>query len=61
MKQYNNWEEIDKDTDGLVTSLTYIVLFVNDQVYNYALNIYDSCTIQTFAGLRMSMLKRLRL
>ena len=43
MKQYNNWEEIDKDTDGLVTSLTYIVLFVNDQVYNYALNIYDSC------------------
>ena len=30
MKQYNNWEEIDKDTDGLVTSLTYIVLFVND-------------------------------
>ena len=43
MKQYNNWEEIDKDTDGLVTLLTYIVLFVNDQVYNYALNIYDSC------------------
>lgn len=31
MKQYNNWEEIDKDTDGLVTSLTYIVLFVNDK------------------------------
>ena len=48
MKQYYNCEEIDKDTDGLVTSLTYIVLFVNDQVYNYALNIYDSCSKTTY-------------
>ena len=45
MKQYNNWEEIDKDTDGLVTSLTYIVLFVNDQIYNYALRSYEKSVI----------------
>lgn len=30
MKQYNDWEEIDKDTNGLVTSLTYMVLFLTD-------------------------------
>lgn len=51
MKQYNNWEEIDKDTDGLVTSLTYIVLFVNDQVYNYALNIYVVAVILHTTGI----------
>ena len=41
MKKYNSWDEIDKDTNGLVTSLTYIVLFVNDQVYNYAFELKD--------------------
>ena len=41
MKQYNSWDEIDKDTGGLVTSLTYIVLFVNDQVYNSAYELRD--------------------
>lgn len=39
MKQYNSWDEIDKDTGGLVTSLTYIVLFVNDQVYNFEMQL----------------------
>lgn len=42
MKQYNDWEEIDKDTNGLVTSLTYMVLFVNDQVYNYTVSLMVS-------------------
>lgn len=41
MKQYNSWDEIDKDTGGLVTSLTYIVLFVNDQVYNFEMQLSD--------------------
>ena len=42
MKQYNDWEEIDKDTNGLVTSLTYMVLFVNDQVYNYTVSLMEA-------------------
>ena len=41
MNQYNSWDEIDKDTGGLVTSLTYIVLFVNDQVYNFEMQLSD--------------------
>lgn len=42
MKQYNDWEEIDKDTNGLVTSLTYMVLFLNDQVYNYTVSLMET-------------------
>ncbi|REC35424.1 hypothetical protein [Parabacteroides distasonis] len=42
MRQYNDWEEIDKDTNGLVTSLTYMVLFVNDQVYNYTVSLMEA-------------------
>ena len=42
MKQYNDWEEIDKDTNGLVTSLTYMVLFVNGQVYNYTVSLMEA-------------------
>lgn len=42
MKQHNDWEEIDKDTNGLVTSLTYMVLFVNDQVYNYTVSLMEA-------------------
>ncbi|MEG2282957.1 MAG: hypothetical protein RSB93_06980, partial [Rikenellaceae bacterium] len=34
---FNSWTEIDQETNGLVSSLTYVVLFVNDQVYNYSL------------------------
>lgn len=41
MKKYNSWDEIDKDTGGLVTSLTYIVLFINDQVYNFEMQLSD--------------------
>ena len=41
MRQYNDWEEIDKDTNGLVTSLTYMVLFLNDQVYNYTVSLME--------------------
>lgn len=32
-----DWTDIDNETEGLVTCLTYVVLFVNDQVYNYSL------------------------
>lgn len=32
-----SWTDINSETEGLVTCLTYIVLFVNDQVYNYSL------------------------
>lgn len=42
MRQYNDWEEIDKDTNGLVTSLTYMVLFLNDQVYNYTVSLMEA-------------------
>ena len=42
MRKYNDWEEIDKDTNGLVTSLTYMVLFVNDQVYNYTVSLMEA-------------------
>lgn len=42
MRQYNDWEEIDKDTNGLVTSLTYMILFVNDQVYNYTVSLMEA-------------------
>lgn len=42
MRQYNDWEEIDKDTNGLVTSLTYMVLFVNDQAYNYTVSLMEA-------------------
>ena len=41
MKKYNSWDEIDKDTGGLVTLLTYIVLFVNDQVDNFEMLLSD--------------------
>lgn len=41
MKKYSSWDEIDKDTGGLVTSLTYIVLFINDQVYNFEMQLSD--------------------
>lgn len=42
MKQYNSWQEIDEDTNGLVASLTYMVLFVNDQVYNYSVSLMEA-------------------
>ena len=39
--KYNTWEEIDRETNGLVTSLTYTVLFINDQVYNFEMQLSD--------------------
>lgn len=42
MKTYNNWDDIDRDTQGLVTSLTYMVLFLNDQVYNYSVSLMEA-------------------
>lgn len=40
--KYNSWTDIDEASGGLVTSMTYIVLFVNDQVYNAALELKDA-------------------
>lgn len=48
MKNYSNWQEIDNDTNGLVTSLTYIVLFLNDQVYNSSIDLYENCKITPY-------------
>lgn len=48
MKQYNSWNEIDQDTGGLVTSLTYIVLFLNDQVYNSTIELRDNIKDTSF-------------
>ena len=42
MKNYNNWDDIDRDTQGLVTSTTYMVLFLNDQVYNYSISLMEA-------------------
>lgn len=41
MKRYNDWQEIERDTGGLVTPLVYVVLFINDQVYNHALELHE--------------------
>lgn len=46
--KYNSWEDIDQVTGGLVTSLTYIVLFLNDQVYNSVLQLRDEIRITPF-------------
>ena len=46
MKHYNSWDEIDQDTGGLVTSLTYIVLFLNDQVYNSTIELKGNLLLQ---------------
>lgn len=48
MKHYNSWDEIDQDTGGLVTSLTYIVLFLNDQVYNSTIELRDNIKNTSF-------------
>lgn len=40
-KQINDWQEVDEETSGLVSALTYIILFVNDQVYNHVLMLGD--------------------
>lgn len=46
--KYNSWEDIDQGTGGLVTSLTYIVLFLNDQVYNSVLQLREEIRITPF-------------
>ena len=34
-RRYSSWQEVDNETNNLVACLTYVVLFVNDQVYNH--------------------------
>lgn len=41
-KPVKNWQEVDEDTKGLVSALTYVVLFINDQVYNHILMLGDN-------------------
>lgn len=36
LKESTNWEEIDEKSKGLVSVFTGVVLFLNDQVYNYS-------------------------
>lgn len=37
LKRHKNWQEIDDETNSLVSALTYVILFMNDQVYNHIL------------------------
>lgn len=37
MKRHKDWQEIEDETNNLVSALTYIILFMNDQVYNHIL------------------------
>lgn len=41
MKNISSWEDIDKDSKGMITNLTYTVLFINDQIYNWSLILHD--------------------
>lgn len=34
-KHMKDWEAVEKDSNGLVSLLTYISLFINDQIYGY--------------------------
>jgi hypothetical protein len=42
MAKYESWDDIDRDSNGLITSLTYTVLFINDQIYNYSLILHEA-------------------
>lgn len=37
-----DWNEINRQSEGLVATSTYLVLFVNDQVYNYTVSLMDA-------------------
>lgn len=41
MKRHKDWQEIEDETNNLVSALTYVVLFMNDQVYNHILILED--------------------
>lgn len=36
----DNWEALDKKTNGKVTAFTYIVLWLHDRVYSYSTDLY---------------------
>jgi hypothetical protein len=40
-KEENIFCDIDNKANGLLTNLTYVVLFLNDQAYNYAMRLLD--------------------
>lgn len=40
-QRHKAWQEIEDETNNLVSALTYIILFMNDQVYNHILILED--------------------
>lgn len=36
-QRHKDWQEIEAETNNLVSALTYVILFMNDQVYNHIL------------------------
>lgn len=48
MATINTWQEIDEASNGLVTNLTYVALFLNDQIYNYSLLLYEEMKKTSF-------------
>lgn len=47
MKEENIFCDIDNKANGLLTNLTYVVLFLNDQAYNYAMRLLDDIKKQS--------------
>lgn len=55
-KHMSDWEQVEKDSKGLVSMLTYIALFINDQIYGYYA---DMSEVMNKSGLNRHMAKKL--
>lgn len=55
-KRMSDWEQVEKDSKGLVSMLTYIALFINDQIYGYYA---DMSEVMKKSGLNRHMAKKL--
>ena len=55
-KHMKDWEAVEKDSNGLVSLLTYISLFINDQIYGYYA---DMSEVMNKSGLNRHMAKKL--
>lgn len=49
MKRHKDWLEIEDETNNLVSALTYVILFMNDQVYNHILILEE--VLKLFLGM----------
>jgi len=38
---YKSWQEVDEKTNGLVTLLTFSILYINDEVYDYQVRLKE--------------------